>query len=227
MRRDRFLWAFWEGAIDQAESQVGYLLEIGVYVEDCAVHRRMVEHEGTRRPRRQAIGEALYRNVAERIVQIDREIAGRKPKLRGIAANDSHVFAGRLGARTPPAYEVFTGDLAERRRDFDAHDLLERILRRQQNDASQTRPDVDEDQAARRNGKRSGEHSELRHRRGLVMRRVGKRIADGVGIEIAQEDDAFGRDAVRRIEALSASFHGAADVRRMRANSGEREAPVQ
>ena len=142
---------------------------------------------------------------AERIVQIDDEIARRNVKRRCVRVHDAYVFACQAGMLSPPSHDVVAGGFAQRRRDFDADDLVKCALTGKQYDSSEACADVDKREPVRSLRQCVKHGLELRDRRRFVMRRVFDRIADCVRIQFTQKEQRFRDDAVFCIESLAAA----------------------
>jgi hypothetical protein len=140
----------------------------------------------------------------KRVVHEDDEIARRILGDARIAANNAKIVAAQ--AAFARSFEIFFADFAEAGREFDAPDLLERMLGGEDHRAPHPRSDVDERTARDRFGRHEREHcAEIVDGHGLVVRRVGARVADAFGIEIGEEEHGVRGNTVVVIEPASAA----------------------
>lgn len=158
--------------------------------------------------RGQRAGDPLERAFAEGIVQIHHQRTVREAQACGVRSDDAYVFACEIGMRAAPAHQVVARRFAERRRNLHTENLRERPQAREHDDAPHPRADVDERSIRRGNGQRAEQRFEVLDGRGLVVRGIRHRIADGLRIQFAEEEQGFGHHAVLCVEALAAPASG-------------------
>jgi hypothetical protein len=90
-------------------------------------------------------------------------------------------------------------------REFDSHDLLERVFAGDQDRATHSRADVDERCVAHECIGNARQHlAQVGDRNGLVVRNVRVGFAAAIVVELAQQHHGVRRDAVLVIEPASA-----------------------
>jgi len=151
------------------------------------------------RPRADPFERRAQRVGVERVEQERDQVAARIGERARVGVDQPDVRTRRAGGAH--LLQVLLGGLVERGRYLDADDALERIAHRQEDGPAEPAADVDEGRAAddrlRQTRHQIGEVVE-RHR--LVVGRVRGRLADVLGVEVAQEQQRFRHDIVLGIE---------------------------
>lgn len=152
---------------------------------------------------RQFARDRFHDDRIERVIEVHDEIAAWEAKVEGVPADEADVPAAlpRIGPTRP----VLGRDRVESGRDLDTDDRPKRPSCGDEDDATHPGADIDERHPLERGRNGVEQRVDRREGRRFIVRCVIDAGPDRLGIELAEKDERFGRDAVLGIEALPRS----------------------